>query len=60
MARAKKLARLTDAFLDRGGVLFGSGPYLHVRVRGEGEERWVRVYPPERLRRRLAVQWAGQ
>jgi hypothetical protein len=45
------------AWIDPGGTVFGPGPYLHVPITsfwGAGEETTHRVYPPARLRRRLA------
>jgi hypothetical protein len=47
------------AWVDPGGTVFGSGPYLHVPIRGywgvssKAEETVHRVYPPARLRRKL-------
>jgi hypothetical protein len=46
------------AWVDRGGTIFGPGPYLHVPIVGgcwDGTTQ--RVYAPERLRKRLASQW---
>lgn len=46
------------AWLDPGGTIFGSGPYLKVPIDGgawNGTSH--RVYPPARLRRQLAKQW---
>ena len=45
------------AWVERGGTIFGPGPYLHVPVDWEGERIVIRVYPPERLRRKLAKAW---
>lgn len=46
------------AWLDPGGVIWGPGPYAKVPIHfPEGGSGWdivVRVYPPERLRKRLA------
>ena len=46
------------AWVDRGGGVFGPGPYVQLPVDwrvGKGRERvTIRVYPPERLRKRLA------
>jgi hypothetical protein len=42
------------AWVDPGGVIWGPGPYAKVPVTREGDEIVIRVYPPERLRRRLA------
>jgi hypothetical protein len=44
------------AWIDPGGTAIrGAGPYLHVPVtHADGEETVHRVYPPARLRRRLA------
>lgn len=48
------------AWIDPGGTIFGDGPYLKVRIKG-GRAGWDdtvrRVYPPARLRRRLARLW---
>lgn len=53
------------ARVDAGGTVFGRGPYVHLPVDwlmehgGTKTERVViRVYPPERLRKRLAAQWS--
>lgn len=48
------------AWVDKGGTIFGDGPYLHVPITnywGTQEETVHRVYPPARLRRRLARLW---
>jgi hypothetical protein len=46
------------ATIDVGGTpIFGNGPYLHVPVVTTEDECVVRVYPPARLRRRLAKRW---
>jgi hypothetical protein len=46
------------AVVDPGRTIFGPGPYLHVPIRGgELDGMWIRVYPPERLRRQLAAAW---
>ena len=61
------------ATVDPGGTVFGPGPYLHVPIvgpvvagyellprrpgQGWGNRIVVRVYPPARLRRRLAKLW---
>lgn len=49
------------AYLDPGGVIFGPGPYAKVPITFPGDDPgWdivVRVYPPERLRKRLAKTW---
>jgi hypothetical protein len=42
------------ARVDPGGTIFGPGPYLKVPVSYGGDELVIRVYPPARLRRRLA------
>lgn len=46
------------AWVDPGGSIFGPGPYLKVPIEGG---QWAgtvqRVYPPARLRRRLAGLW---
>jgi hypothetical protein len=53
-----------DAWVDPGGTIFGPGPYVHLPVdwlvREGSDETWrvvIRVYPPARLRRRLAQRW---
>lgn len=46
-----------EATVESGGIIFGPGPYLQLPVEHEGEEVMVRVYPPARLRRRLAKAW---
>lgn len=52
-----------EATVDPGGSLFGPGPYLKLPVdqyHAGGLDRVViRVYPPARLRRRLAHVWKG-
>jgi hypothetical protein len=54
------------AWVDPGGTIFGDGPYLHVPIEGywghsgKAEETVHRVYPPARLRRRLAAAMNGQ
>lgn len=50
------------ATVDSGGTIFGPGPYvkLPITLRHRGrvvDELVIRVYPPERLRRRLAAAW---
>jgi hypothetical protein len=46
------------AWVDPGGTIFGSGPYLHVPiVGGDADGTQQRVYAPERLRRKLAKVW---
>lgn len=48
----------SKAWVDRGGTIFGPGPYLHVPIRGGDRDGTVqRVYAPARLRRRLARSW---
>ena len=48
------------ATIDPGGTIFGAGPYLKVPiVGGEWDGTRQRVYPPARLRRRLAAKWEG-
>lgn len=42
------------AWVDVGGTIFGPGPYVKVPVR---DGRVIRVYAPERVRRRLARDW---
>jgi hypothetical protein len=46
------------ARVDPGGTIFGPGPYLKVPVSWCDEELVIRVYPPARLRRRLAREAA--
>ena len=46
-----------EAWVDRGGTVFGPGPYLHVPVDYFGERITIRVYAPARLRRTLAKAW---
>jgi hypothetical protein len=47
------------ASVDRGGTIFGLGPYLHVPVAcsyfDADEETVIRVYPTARLRRKLSL-----
>lgn len=39
-----------------GWSIFGTGPYLHVPVSlADGDRVVIRVYPPERLRKTLAI-----
>lgn len=52
------------AWVDPGGTIFGPGPYVKLPVDwlvgdgGDATERvTIRVYPPARLRRRLAELW---
>ena len=48
------------ASVDPGGTIFGPGPYLKVPILWpwfSSYETVRRVYPPARLRRRLAKQW---
>ena len=50
------------AWVDRGGTIFGPGPYLHVPIIlteewGGPDEIQTRVYAPARLQRRLAEEW---
>jgi hypothetical protein len=54
-----RVIRWDLAFVDRGGSLFGPGPYLHVPVilLSPLDLVWIRVYAPARLRRRLAREW---
>ena len=60
------------AFVDRGGTVFGLGPYAKVPITLRFDPPWkvagrmvtedeitVRVYPPERLRRKLAKLLPG-
>lgn len=49
--------RWAQATVDPGGTIFGLGPYLKVPVFGDSFGIRVRVYAPERLRKRLAAQW---
>jgi hypothetical protein len=54
--------RWEQAWIDPGGVLWGPGPYAKVPI-DFGHPDWntvVRVYPPERLRKRLAAQWVSK
>ena len=44
------VVRWDRAWLDRGGTIFGAGPYAKVPIEFEDDEIVVRVYPPERLR----------
>ena len=49
------------AWLDPGGTIFGSGPYVKLPITGywgTHEETTHRVYPPARLQRRLAKHWS--
>jgi len=50
------------AYVDPGGTVFGPGPYLRVYV-NEDPSMAIRVYPPERLRKRLVQglldEWRG-
>lgn len=53
-----------QAWVDPGGTIFGPGPYVKLPVdlliRDDSDltnRVVIRVYPPERLRRRLAAQW---
>ncbi len=53
------VVRWEDAWLDPGGTIFGPGPYAKVPI-DFGDPGWnivIRVYPPERLRERLAARW---
>ena len=49
------------AVLDPGGTIFGPGPYAQVPT--TMDDAWIRVYPPERLRKRLMQglldEWRG-
>lgn len=48
----------SEAWIDRGGTIFGPGPYLHVPIQGGDFDGTVqRVYAPARLQRRLAATW---
>ena len=47
----------SQATMDRGGTIFGPGPYLKVPVLANLELTMCRVYAPARLRRRLAKLW---
>ena len=53
------------AWVARGGTVFGKGPYLKVPITRRGyrsfqdDEIVIRVYPPERLRKKLAREWSG-
>jgi hypothetical protein len=46
-----------EAWVDPGGPWFAPGPYVRLPVRREGERLIIRVYAPERLRKRLAKAW---
>ncbi len=60
-ARADAVIHWEQAWIDPGGVLWGSGPYAKVPITFKDEgPAWdivVRVYPPEWLRKRLHKQW---
>lgn len=62
-ARADAEVHWEQAWIDPGGVLWGPGPYAKVPITFKDEgPAWdvvIRVYPPERLRKRLAKQWSG-
>jgi len=51
------------AWLDPGGTVFGLGPYVKLPITmnpewyGCKDEIVIRVYAPERLRKRLARDW---
>lgn len=45
------------AWVDPGNTLFGLGPYAKVPT--THDDTVIRVYPPERLRKKLAAQWEG-
>lgn len=52
------------AWVDQGGTIFGPGPYVHLPVdwliregSDECDEVTIRVYAPERLRKRLWKAW---
>ena len=46
------------AWIDPGGTIFGPGPYAKVPVTlMDDDEIVIRVYPPARLRKRLAKLW---
>lgn len=53
-----------EAWLDPGDSIFGPGPYVKLPVdylvrhgSPETERVTIRVYPPARLRRKLALRW---
>lgn len=45
------------AYVDKGGTIFGMGPYVKLPVDWDGERVMIRVYPPARLQRQLAKKW---
>lgn len=48
----------SKAWVDPGGTVFGSGPYVKLPVMDDdGDLFTIRVYAPARLRRQLAKQW---
>jgi hypothetical protein len=56
-----------EATVDPGGSIFGPGPYVKlpvdmlIQAGSDATERVViRVYAPERLRRRLAKSWRAE
>ena len=59
--KAKGRPRWDRAWLDPGGTIFGPGPYAKVPI--DWDDCYggiiVRVYAPERLRKRLAAKWSG-
>lgn len=58
---ARSVVHWEKAWVDPGGTIFGPGPYAKVPISFiDEDDGWsivVRVYPPERLRKRLAKQW---
>ncbi len=54
-----------QAWLDKGGTIFGPGPYVKLPVdwlvrdgSDETDRVTIRVYPPARLRRQLTKKWS--
>jgi hypothetical protein len=47
--------RWAEAWVDPGGTIFGSGPYVKLPL---ADGRVIRVHPPARLRRQLAARWS--
>ena len=56
--RAPGIRMWREATVDPGGTIFGPGPYAHLPILCDDDERIVvRVHAPARLRRRLAARW---